>query len=88
MENNADFQQVALELRCLTTTLENLQGQIFSDSYRQGSLMIFRAMVLREELAADFSQDKFVILKEMVADISDFIEDIIRSPEIFDTYLQ
>lgn len=90
MENNPNFQQVVLELRCLTTTLENLQvqGQILDQSYRQGSLMVFRAMVLREELNKEFSQEKFDTLKNRVEEISQFIEDIIQSPQVFQTYLQ
>ncbi len=88
MYNKGDFERTALELRCLTTTLENLQGQIFDDSYRQGSLMIFRAVLLKEELSRDFSQEGFVIFKERVEEISDFVDDIIKSPDIFSTYLQ
>lgn len=90
MENNPDFQQTVLELRCLTTTLENLQvqGQIADQSYRQGSLMVFRAMVLREEINKEFSQEKYAILKDKVEEISQFIEDIIQAPEVFQSYLQ
>ncbi len=87
MKDNTNFETAALELRCLTTTLENLRGQIFDDSYRRGSLMIFRAMVIREELNNEFSEEKFAVFQSKIGEISDFIDDIIKTPNIFGSYL-
>ncbi|MEG1497008.1 MAG: hypothetical protein RSB05_06465 [Clostridiales bacterium] len=86
--DKSEFTKIALDLRFHTATLENLQGQIFDDSYRKGSLMIFRAMVMKKELETNFEEEKFYEFESKVDEISDYIQDIIKSPTIFGTFFQ
>lgn len=88
MNPKEEFEKLSLDLRMNTATLENLQGQIFDGSYRKGSLLCFRAMVLQKELKDFFEEDKYIIFKEQVAEIDVFVKEIIKSPNIFGSLFQ